>query len=148
MSYAIDSGDARALGPAEALIFKAGDKSCGAEFFVIKTGIVSRWVQHRSQPPTLQTWLGEGRKSSRESTWGSAFFIALPVIVAAASWTGWREDGDVIGFRGFTGAVTPQRGALVAAVIIAVVAFLALIDTEPFAMTRNEGTGRASSPTR
>lgn len=70
---------------------------------------------------------------ARESYWSGAFFIALPLIVTLASWNGWREDGDVIGFRGFTGAMTPQRGALVAAVIVAAVAFALLTLFGPYA---------------
>jgi uncharacterized membrane protein len=56
--------------------------------------------------------------------WSDAFLLSLPIIVAIASWPGWREDGEIIGLRGFTNALTPQRGALVATVILAGIGFI------------------------
>jgi uncharacterized membrane protein len=56
--------------------------------------------------------------------WSDAFLLSLPIIVTVASWSGWREDGEIIGLRGFTNAMTPQRGALVAAVILAGIGFI------------------------
>jgi hypothetical protein len=63
----------------------------------------------------------------QEYFWGSALLIALPVIVAIASWSGWREDGPVIGVRGFTALRSPERGSLVAATILAAVGFAVFI---------------------
>lgn len=56
--------------------------------------------------------------------WSDAFLLSLPIIVTVASWPGWREDGEIIGLRGFTNALTPQRGALVGAVILAGIGFV------------------------
>lgn len=66
--------------------------------------------------------------------WGSAFLIALPVIVAIASWPGWREDGPVLGLRGFTAMRTPERGSLVGAVILAAVGFVVFLDGAHYAI--------------
>jgi hypothetical protein len=63
----------------------------------------------------------------QEYFWGNTLLIALPVIVAIASWSGWREDGPVIGVRGFTAMRTPERGSLVAATILAAIAFVVFI---------------------
>lgn len=59
-----------------------------------------------------------------ESFWSDAFVIGLPAIVAIASWRGWRDDGEIIGLRGLTGAPTPQRLSLVAAVLMAAIGFV------------------------
>jgi len=63
--------------------------------------------------------------------WSDAFLLSLPIIVTIATWPGWREDGAVIGLRGFTGAITPQRGALVAAVILAGIGFVLFLFSVP-----------------
>lgn len=59
-----------------------------------------------------------------DAYWSDAFLLSLPIIVTIASWPGWREDGEIIDLRGFTNALTPQRGALVAAVILAGIGFV------------------------
>jgi uncharacterized membrane protein len=61
--------------------------------------------------------------------WGSVFLIALPAIVAVASWPGWREDGPIIGLRGFTAMRSPERGSLVGAVILAAIGFVVFLDS-------------------
>jgi uncharacterized membrane protein len=71
---------------------------------------------------------------SVEYFWGSAFLIALPVIVAIASWPGWHEDGPIIGLRGFTAMRTPERGSLVGAVILAAVGFVVFLDGADYAI--------------
>jgi uncharacterized membrane protein len=69
-----------------------------------------------------------------EYFWGSALLIALPVIVAIASWPGWREDGPIIGLRGFTAMRTPERGSLVGAIILAAIGFYAFLDSSQYAI--------------
>lgn len=69
-----------------------------------------------------------------EYFWGSAFLIALPVIVAIASWPGWREDGPVIGLRGFTAMRSAERGSLVGAVILASIGFGIFLDASFYAI--------------
>ncbi|MEO7222842.1 MAG: DUF2339 domain-containing protein, partial [Devosia sp.] len=69
-----------------------------------------------------------------EYLWGSVFLIALPAIVAVASWPGWREDGPIIGLRGFTGMQTPERGSLVGATILAAIGFAVFLDSSQYAI--------------
>ncbi|MDO8360611.1 MAG: DUF2339 domain-containing protein [Devosia sp.] len=69
-----------------------------------------------------------------ESLWGDVFLIALPAIAFVASWDGWREDGPIIGFRGLTAARTPQRGALIGAVILATIGFFVFLVGSHFAL--------------
>ncbi len=69
-----------------------------------------------------------------EYFWGSVFLIALPAIVAVASWPGWREDGPIIGLRGFTAMRTPERGSLVGAVILAAIGFFVFLDGSFYAV--------------
>ncbi|MBL8599356.1 MAG: DUF2339 domain-containing protein [Devosia sp.] len=66
--------------------------------------------------------------------WGSIFLIALPLIVAVASWPGWQEDGPVIGLRGFTAMRTPERGSLVGATILAAFGFAVFLDSSDYAI--------------
>lgn len=69
-----------------------------------------------------------------EYVWGSLLLIALPVIVAIVSWPGWREDGPIIGLRGFTAMRSPERGSLVGATILAAVGFAAFLDSSQYAI--------------
>lgn len=72
---------------------------------------------------------------SRDTLWGSAFLIALPIIVAIASWPGWREDGEIASIGGgVTGMVTPERGSLGAATILAAIGFVVFLGATDFAM--------------
>jgi hypothetical protein len=66
--------------------------------------------------------------------WGSVLVTALPMIVAIASWPGWREDGPIIGLRGFTAMRTPERGSLVGAVILAAIGFAVFLDGTQYAI--------------
>ena len=69
-----------------------------------------------------------------EYLWGGIYIIALPVIVAIASWPAWREDGPVIGIRGFTAMRSPERGSLVAATLLAAIGFAVFLDSSQYAI--------------
>jgi uncharacterized membrane protein len=69
-----------------------------------------------------------------EYFWGSALLIALPAIVAFASWPGWREDGPIVGLRGFTALRSPERGSLVGATILAAAGFVVFLDSSQYAI--------------
>jgi len=75
------------------------------------------WILVWAATPDL---LGDGY-------WSDAFLLAIPIIVVIATWPGWREDGDITSLRGLTGLMTPQRGTLIGAVIVAAVGFAVFV---------------------
>ena len=69
-----------------------------------------------------------------EHLWGGILLVALPAIVAAASWPGWREDGPILGLRGFTAMRTPERGSLVGATTLAAAGFVVFLAASQYAI--------------